>query len=196
MATRKIVNIELPYQTHFGVIYEKLKNKKTCNLCQQMAVYFPKQNLFHFNHLQLLSQGCLWRLNLLILFENRSLVVTNISQRTPTYKRQTLSSFEMIRSNTKICLRIRHICLGAFSGQSYKHFTSVNYDPRVVIWAIFQSYDSRVVYYNCKVLYNIDHWSILLYFPQQDRYFCLPLRPASVVFGGNLLELPAAAAVF
>ena len=22
-------------------------------------------------------------------------------------------------------------------GQSYKHFMSVNYDPRVVIWAIF-----------------------------------------------------------
>ena len=23
------------------------------------------------------------------------------------------------------------------SGQSYKHFTSINYNPRVVIWAIF-----------------------------------------------------------
>ena len=23
------------------------------------------------------------------------------------------------------------------SGQSYKHFTSVNYDPRVITWAIF-----------------------------------------------------------
>ena len=26
-----------------------------------------------------------------------------------------------------------------FSGQSYKHFTLVNYDSRVVIWGIFQS---------------------------------------------------------
>ena len=25
------------------------------------------------------------------------------------------------------------------SGQSYKHFTLVNYDSRVVIWGIFQS---------------------------------------------------------
>ena len=25
----------------------------------------------------------------------------------------------------------------ATSGQSYKHFTSVTYDPRVVIWAMF-----------------------------------------------------------
>ena len=27
--------------------------------------------------------------------------------------------------------------IGPISGQSYKHFTSVNYDPRVVISAIF-----------------------------------------------------------
>ena len=26
-----------------------------------------------------------------------------------------------------------------YSGQSYKHFTLVNYDSRVVIWGIFQS---------------------------------------------------------
>ena len=26
---------------------------------------------------------------------------------------------------------------GAISGQSYKHFTSVNYDSGVIIWAIF-----------------------------------------------------------
>ena len=36
-------------------------------------------------------------------------------------------------------------------GQYFKHFTSVKYDPRVVKWAIFQSYDSRVVNYHCKV---------------------------------------------
>ena len=34
---------------------------------------------------------------------------------------------------------------------------SINYDPRVVIWAIFWSYDSRVVNYDHKVLNKIDH---------------------------------------
>ena len=34
---------------------------------------------------------------------------------------------------------------------------SVNYDPRVEIWASFQSYDSRVIYYDRNVLYKIDH---------------------------------------
>ena len=34
-----------------------------------------------------------------------------------------------------------HTCLTVWqiSGQSYKHFTLVNYDSRVVIWGIFQS---------------------------------------------------------
>ena len=36
------------------------------------------------------------------------------------------------------------------SGQSYKHFTSINYDPRVVIWAIW-----AVLYYDRKVLYKM-----------------------------------------
>ena len=41
--------------------------------------------------------------------------------------------------------------------QSYKHFTSVNYDSRVVIWSFSSQYNSRVVNYDCKVLYKIDH---------------------------------------
>ena len=42
-------------------------------------------------------------------------------------------------------------------GQSYKHFMIVINDPRVVTWAISQSYDSRVVNYDRKVLCKIDH---------------------------------------
>ena len=45
-----------------------------------------------------------------------------------------------------------------FSGQYYKHFTIVNYDSRVVTWAMFKSYDYRVVNYDRKVLYKIDSW--------------------------------------
>ena len=48
----------------------------------------------------------------------------------------------------------------AFIGQSYKHIMSVNYDPRVEIWASFQSYDSRVIYYDRNVLYKIDHFGL------------------------------------
>ena len=47
-----------------------------------------------------------------------------------------------------------------------KHFTSVNYNPRVVIWAIFKSYDSRVVNYDCKVLYKIDHCRYKVFLPK------------------------------
>ena len=43
------------------------------------------------------------------------------------------------------------------SGQSNKYFTSVNYDPRVVIWEISSQYDSKVVNYDREVLYKIDH---------------------------------------
>ena len=43
------------------------------------------------------------------------------------------------------------------SGKSYKHFTSGNYDPRVVIWQFSSQYDSRVVNYDRKVLYKIAH---------------------------------------
>ena len=45
--------------------------------------------------------------------------------------------------------------------QSYKHFTSAKYNPRVAIWAIFQLYNSRVVIYACKALYKIDHRSLI-----------------------------------
>ena len=40
--------------------------------------------------------------------------------------------------------------IGDTSGQSYKHFTIVNYDSRVITWGIFKSgrYDSRVVHYD------------------------------------------------
>ena len=71
---------------------------------------------------------------------------------------------ESMNSNTYLCTTIftatkRCPCKKAVrtSGQSYKHFTSVNYNPRVVIWAIFKSYDSRVVNYDRKMLYKIDH---------------------------------------
>ena len=47
---------------------------------------------------------------------------------------------------------IRTIC-----GQSYKHFTILINDPKVVTWAIFLSYNSSVVNYDRKVLYKIDH---------------------------------------
>ena len=40
----------------------------------------------------------------------------------------------MAHLNT-ICAALLYV----FSGQSYKHFTLVNYDSRVVIWGIFQS---------------------------------------------------------
>ena len=43
-------------------------------------------------------------------------------------------------------------------GQSYQHFTIVNYDSRVVIWAFCSQCDSKVVNYDLKVLYNIDHY--------------------------------------
>ena len=46
-------------------------------------------------------------------------------------------------------------------GQSYKQFTLVNYDSRVVTWTISYSYDSRVVNYDGKVLYKIDHWCVI-----------------------------------
>ena len=32
-----------------------------------------------------------------------------------------------------------HFTYAGTSGQSYKHFTLVNYDSRVIIWGIFQS---------------------------------------------------------
>ena len=38
------------------------------------------------------------------------------------------------------------------SGQFYKHFMSVNYDSRTVIWDISSQYDSRVVNYNFSTL--------------------------------------------
>ena len=37
----------------------------------------------------------------------------------------------------------------ASCGQSYKHFTIVIYDPRVVYGQFSSQYDSRVVNYNC-----------------------------------------------
>ena len=40
-----------------------------------------------------------------------------------------------------------------------KHFTIITYDSRVIIWAIFKSYDSRVINYDVKVLYKIDRTS-------------------------------------
>ena len=48
------------------------------------------------------------------------------------------------------CQAIIYSDIWSHCGQSYKHFTSVNYDPRVVIWAIFQSgtpliFDRRAV---------------------------------------------------
>ena len=39
------------------------------------------------------------------------------------------------------------------SGQSYKHFTIVIYDPRVVIWSI--RYDSKVVIYERKIFIRL-----------------------------------------
>ena len=42
-------------------------------------------------------------------------------------------------------------------GQSYKHFTIVNYDSRVLIWATFYLEDSRVINCDRKVLYKIGH---------------------------------------
>ena len=47
-------------------------------------------------------------------------------------------------------------------GQSYKHFTILNYDPRVIIWTNFKSYNSIVVNYDRKVCYKIDHWGWIL----------------------------------
>ena len=42
------------------------------------------------------------------------------------------------------------------SGQSYKHFTLVNYDSMVVIWGIFPvRYDSRVVIYELKMFIRL-----------------------------------------
>ena len=65
------------------------------------------------------------------------------------------------------CQAIIYSDIWSHCGQSYKHFTSVNYDPRVVIWAISQSYDSRVINYDCKVLYKIDHSSRSQQFPNK-----------------------------
>ena len=56
-------------------------------------------------------------------------------------------------SNLHICKGNRKPFAVFTCGQSYKHFTIVINDPRVVTWAI-----SRIVNYDRKVLYKIDHW--------------------------------------
>ena len=43
-------------------------------------------------------------------------------------------------------------------GQSYKQFTLVNYDSRVVLTSKLHYYDSRAVIYERKLLYKIGHW--------------------------------------
>ena len=54
-------------------------------------------------------------------------------------------SFPIHPSRFKPCLWLGNFllqssdCMLETSGQSYKHFTLVNYDSRVVIWGIFQS---------------------------------------------------------
>ena len=40
-------------------------------------------------------------------------------------------------------------------GQSYKHFTLVNYNSRVVIWQFSSQYDSRVVIYERKIFIRL-----------------------------------------
>ena len=46
----------------------------------------------------------------------------------------------MLPSPEKVPRAYLDVILGhKTSGQSYKHFTLVNYDSRVVIWGIFQS---------------------------------------------------------
>ena len=42
-------------------------------------------------------------------------------------------------------------------GQSYKQFTLVNYDARVGLTRNCLHYDSRVVIYECILLYKIGH---------------------------------------
>ena len=39
----------------------------------------------------------------------------------------------------KIVILLKVVKLRQICGQSYKHFTLVNYDSRVVIWGIFKS---------------------------------------------------------
>ena len=47
------------------------------------------------------------------------------------------------------------------SGQTYKHFTLVNYDSMVVIWGIFPvRYNSRVVIYDLKMFIRLATGSI------------------------------------
>ena len=45
----------------------------------------------------------------------------------------------MIMKNHKMGFASLYNLIKLCSGQSYKHFTLVNYDSRVVIWGIFQS---------------------------------------------------------
>ena len=48
------------------------------------------------------------------------------------------------------------------SGQSYKKFAIVNYDSRVIIWAVFSQFNSRVVNYDRKLLNKIGHSSTIV----------------------------------
>ena len=48
-------------------------------------------------------------------------------------------------------------------GQSYKHFTIVHYDSRVVYRQICSQHDSSIVIYDRKVLYKIGHGSNVKY---------------------------------
>ena len=48
-------------------------------------------------------------------------------------------------------------------GQSYKHFTIVHYDSRVIYRQICSQHDSSIVIYDRKVLYKIGHGSNVKY---------------------------------
>ena len=80
--------------------------------------------------------------------------VPSVRRLLASVEREGLGSVEEVHQAT--CPGFNHSC-----GQSYKHFTIVNYNSRVVIWANLSQYNSRVVNYNCKVLYRIDHCSVI-----------------------------------
>ena len=44
-----------------------------------------------------------------------------------------------VRYDSRVVIYDRRAFTRLTSGQSYKHFTLVNYDSRVVIWGIFKS---------------------------------------------------------
>ena len=72
------------------------------------------------------------------------------------------------------------------SGQSYKHFTLINYDSRVALSENYLYYNLRVVIYECKIFYRI-HFQIGRNFGNKIKAFINSWRVYFVL--GKILNL-------